>query len=179
VEVKAGVWYGWPDFSGGEPLTSDRFKPPGKRRPEFLLSAHPNLPPKPIARFGVHSSDNGLDIAPEGEFGHAGQAFVALFGDEAPATGKVLHPVGFKVVRVQLEHGIIEEFAVNKGRKNGPASKIGGGGLERPVAVRFHPDGSALYVVDFGVMTHTKERAVPRERTGVIWRIARDGGVVR
>lgn len=70
-----------------------------------------------------------------------------------PPRGRCWPPVGFKVVRVDVTTGVVEEFAVNRGRANGPASKIGGGGLERPVAVRFDPTGSALYIVDFGVMT--------------------------
>lgn len=94
--------------------------------------------------------------------------------------------MGFKVVCVDVHTGVIEEFAVNKGKENGPASKIGGGGLERPVAARFDPTGSSLYVVDFGVMTFgqggkvrepwTKPQATaePRKGTGVLWRISRE-----
>ena len=94
-EVKQGVWYGWPDFSAGMPLTNRWFKPPGKEQPRFLLAEHPYLPPKPAALFGVHSSANGFDFSRNPAFGHVGQAFVALFGDQAPVVGKVLQPVGF------------------------------------------------------------------------------------
>jgi hypothetical protein len=52
---------------------------------------------------------------------------------------------------------------VNKGRKSGPASKVGGGGLERPVAARFNPQGDVLYVVDFGIMAHSAKGALPQE----------------
>ncbi len=62
-------------------------------------------------------------------------------------------------MRVNVRNGVIEEFAVNKGKANGPASKIGGGGLERPVAARFSPDGKSLYVVDFGVLLQKGKRA--------------------
>ena len=47
-------------------------------------------------------------------------------------------------------------------------------GLERPVAVRFSPDGSALYVVDFGVMTMSARGPEPRKETGVLWRVTRE-----
>jgi sugar lactone lactonase YvrE len=94
----------------------------------------------------------------------------------APKVGKVLSPVGFKVVRVNPSTGVIRDFAVNRGKTNGPASRIGGGGLERPVAARFSPDGSALYVVDFGVMTVSERGPAPRPNTGVLWRITRTGG---
>ena len=94
----------------------------------------------------------------------------------APKVGKVLAPVGFKVVRVDVTTGRIEDFMVNRGRDNGPASRVGGNGLERPVAARFDPRGTALYVVDFGVMTMTEKGPAPREGTGVLWRITKGGG---
>jgi glucose/arabinose dehydrogenase len=171
--IQPGIWYGWPDYSAGLPLTNRMFRAPGKPQPEFLLAKHPNTPPKPVARFGVHSSADGLDFSRNEQFGHVGEAFVALFGDESPATGKVLHPVGFKIVRVDTRTGVIEDFAVNRGSQNGPASKIGGGGLERPLAVRFDPSGQSLYVVDFGVLTHPKKGPVPFPNTGVLWRVRR------
>ena len=39
------------------------------------------------------------------------------------------------------------------------------------MAARFDPDGTALYVVDFGVFTVDGERFVPHPETGVLWRI--------
>jgi hypothetical protein len=92
----------------------------------------------------------------------------------APTVGKVVAPVGFNVVRVDVRNRTIDEFAANRGG-GGPASQLKRGGLERPVAARFSPDGAALYVVDFGVVTMTKNGPVPREGTGVLWRIAREG----
>jgi hypothetical protein len=47
--------------------------------------------------------------------------------------------------------------------------------LERPVAVKFSADGSALYIVDFGVMTMGDNGPVPRKDTGVLWRITNQG----
>ena len=173
--VTPGTWYGWPDFSGNLPLTREDFKPPGKPALSFLLAAHPNPPPKPVAVFGVHSSSNGFDFSRNPAFGHVGKAFVAQFGDMAPSVGKILRPVGFKVVRVDVTNGVIEDFAVNKGRTNGPASWVGSGGLERPVAARFDPGGTALYVVDFGVMTVSSQGPSPQAGTGVLWRITREG----
>ena len=150
------------------------FKPPGGPELEFLLAEHPGEPPEPVALFGVHSAAVGLDFSRSEEFGHSGEAFVALLGDEAPAVGKVLHPVGCKVVRVNVQTGERHDFAVNKGRINAPASKLGTRGLERPVAVRFSPEGDALYVTDFGVLLHNREGARPVPGTGVIWKITRE-----
>jgi glucose/arabinose dehydrogenase len=174
-KVQRGGWHGWPDFSGAMPLAQNHFSPPGKARPQFLLAQHPQIPPRPAAVLAVHASADGFDFSRSDEFGHRGEAFVALFGDQAPEVGKVLHPVGFKVVRVNVETGEIEDFAANRGRINGSASALGSGGLERPIAARFDPSGRALYVVDFGVLLMDKKNSHPKEGTGVLWRITRVG----
>lgn len=176
-EVRPGTWYGWPDFYAGRPLTDEEwFQPPGEDEPGFVLLEHPNEPPRPAALLGVHSSSNGIDFSREPGFGYVGQAFIAQFGDMAPTVGKVMGPVGYKVVRVDASTGVITDFAVNEGKSNGPASWLGNGGLERPVSVRFDPTGRALYVVDFGVMTTRDGQIAPRPGTGVVWRITRTEG---
>lgn len=175
--VTPGTWYGWPDFADGRPLEQERYMPPGKPKPPMILDTIPNEAPKPAAFFAVHSSSNGLDFSRNAAFGYVGEAFVAQFGDQAPEVGKVLHPVGFKVVRVDVRTGIIREFAVNYGEDHGPASKLKNGGLERPVSVRFDKAGTALYVVDFGIMAVDDEGSKPKPGTGVIWRIRRAQGV--
>ena len=174
-QVQPGRWYGWPDYSGGLAFNGDRFDPPGKEAPEPLLAQQPDQPPKPAATLGVHSSSNGLDFSSSNGFGYMGQAFIAQFGDMAPNVGKVLAPVGYKVVRVDVANGTVTDFAVNKGKKTGPASKLKTGGLERPVAVQFSPDGESLYVVDFGVMDMAGKKSQPQPRTGVIWKITKTG----
>jgi glucose/arabinose dehydrogenase len=171
--VNRGSWYGWPDFSAGMRVNQKHFKPPGGKEPRFLLASHPNRPP-PAAIFPVHSSADGFDFSRNDHFGFVGEAFVALFGDQAPTVGTVLHPVGCKIVRVDLLDGLVEDFAVNKGPENGPASRIGRHGFERPIAARFNPAGDALYVVDFGVLTASKSSTQPRQKTGVLWRITRN-----
>lgn len=175
-QVKQGIWHGWPDFTGDDPLTEKDYQPPGKPPLKFLMANHPNQPPKPTAYLGAHAAAGGLDFSRSAKFGHRGDVFIALFGDQAPTVGKVMHPVGTRVVRVNVATGVIEDFAVNKGKKNGPASKIGGGGLERPLAVRFSPDGTSLYIVDFGVLNEDKNGSKPQPRTGAIWRVTREGG---
>jgi glucose/arabinose dehydrogenase len=171
--VQPGAWYGWPDYAAGRPLTNPDFRPRHKPQPRFLLAQHPAAPPAPAALLGVHSSSNGLDFSRSPTFGHVGEAFIAQFGDLGPETGKVLAPVGYKVVRVDPQTGVVHDFAVNRGRVNGPASKIGGAGFERPVAARFDAKGDALYVVDFGVFLQHGEVSLPQPHTGVLWRITR------
>jgi glucose/arabinose dehydrogenase len=174
-ELKENMWYGWPDFSAGKEINNDEeFKSPKHDKVKPLLQKHPNTPLKPSAILGVHSSSNGFDFSYNQKFGFIGEAFIAQFGDMGGA-GKVVAPVGFKVVRVDPSTGIVRDFAVNKGSKNGPASWKNKGGLERPVAVQFDPDGSTLYVVDFGIMQATKEAINPIPKTGMIWKISKAG----
>jgi glucose/arabinose dehydrogenase len=134
----------------------------------------PNQPPQPAAILGVHSSSNGMAVSGSAAFGHVGEIFVAQFGDQAPVTGKVWEPVGFRVVRVDPMSGVITPFAVNAAGP-GPASYTGGGGLERPISLGFDPQSEALYVVDFGVLLMSEQGSDPRPGTGALWRIVRDG----
>jgi glucose/arabinose dehydrogenase len=173
-QVQPGTWYGWPDYSGGLAFDGKKFAKPGGEAPKPLLAKHPNKPPRPSATLGVHSSSNGMDFSRSDGFGYQGQAFIAQFGDMAPNAGKVLDPVGFKVVRVDVSNGNITDFATNKGKDNGPASKLKHGGLERPVAVKFSPDGQSLYIVDFGVMQMTDQGPAPQQKTGVVWKVSKN-----
>jgi hypothetical protein len=172
-KVEQDAWYGWPDYSGHHQVSSKHFKVPGEGIPEQILAKHPSKPPHPAAYFGVHSSSNSFDFSRSENFGFKGEAFVAQFGDMAPGVGKVLSPVGFKVVRADPETGVVLDFAVNR-KGNAPAVKLESGGLERPVAVRFSPDGSAMYIVDFGIMLTTDEGPRAYEETGVIWKVTRE-----
>jgi glucose/arabinose dehydrogenase len=159
-----GRWHGWPDYHAGVPID---------RRDRLLLADLPNEPPRPLSVLGAHAAPGGIDFAPHaGQFGFAGDAFVALFGDLPPAAGPAAAPAGFRVVRVSTGDGAVHDFAVNP--SPGPASRLGRSGLERPVAVRFNPEGSALYVVDFGVVTAGRTGPAPRAGTGVLWRISRE-----
>ena len=173
-EVKQDTWYGWPEFAGGKAIADNgAFKPPSDEKVDAVLQIHPQTPPDPVAEFGVHSSANGFDFSRSSAFGFEGEAFVALFGDMASNVGKVLAPVGFKIVRVNVGNGVVRDFAVNKGKTNGPASFLGSGGLERPVAVKFSADGRSLYVVDFGILTMSDTGPSAVQGSGSIWRIVK------
>ena len=175
-KVEQDKWYGWPDYHAGQPLDDDeRYKVPGGDVPQQLIADPPGRPPRPAAVLPVHGSACGIDFCRSAEFGHAGELFVASFGDMAPNSGKVLEPVGFNVMRVDVKTGVMHPFAVNRGTRNGPATKLRTGGLERPVSVRFDNTGKSLYVVDFGIMTVDDKGAHPVEGTGVLWRIWKEG----
>jgi glucose/arabinose dehydrogenase len=174
--IEEGRWYGWPDFASGIRLDDPRWGAGGQGREPVLADFPDDDPPKPIVSFAPHAAANGLAIAPPGDFGFEGQAFVALFGDLAPiTTPRLATPVGFKVVRVDLDRREIVDFAVN--RIQGPASKLPHGGFERPSHVAFGPDG-ALYVTDFGEIDIAPEKAGIRIQagSGSLWRIRRVQG---
>ncbi len=174
-KVQAGLWYGWPDYWGNIPITHRRFAEKRKEQPvpQPLLAHHPNVPPEPVAWLGVRSSSDGFDFSRNPCFGHCGEAFVAVFGDIVHCgNGKVRRPVGCRVIRVNPCNGVVNDFAVNRGKEAGPASKEGNCGVERPVDCRFSNDGSCLYVVDFGVMTTLeRNKPTPYRETGVLWRV--------
>ncbi|HVK84609.1 MAG TPA: PQQ-dependent sugar dehydrogenase [Kofleriaceae bacterium] len=172
--VEPGRWYGWPDFSEGRPLTASWYAESNGAPKGFVLAQHPGQPPEPTIYFPVHSCATGFDFSRDPAFGHVGEGFVALFGDMAPNVGKVLHPVGFAVMKVNPESGELEFFARNHADEPGPGSKRENHGFERPVAARFDPSGKALYVVDFGVMQMSDRGANPIARTGKLWRITKE-----
>jgi glucose/arabinose dehydrogenase len=175
--VEEGRWYGWPDFASGIRLGDPRWGDGGQGREPVLAEFPEPDPPKPIVSFTPHAGSNGLAISPGDEFGFPGQAFVALFGDLAPVTTPRLGtPVGFRVVRVDLERRAIVDFAVN--RIQGPASKLPHDGFERPSHCAFGPDG-ALYVTDFGEIDIAPEKAGIRVQagSGALWRIRREPSI--
>lgn len=172
--IEPGKWYGWPDYTGGLPVTLPIFKPEDGPQPTFLLSRHPMIPPKPIAKFEPHSAIMGFDFNYYYGFGNFGDVYIAEFGSEAPRTtgGKPLHHVGHRVSKIDICTGKVTTFAINK--SGYAASHDNGGGLERPIDVVFSNEGD-MYIVDFGVMTHEEVEGyhgfIPN--TGVIWKVTR------
>ncbi len=175
--LEQGRWYGWPDYASGYRLDDRRWGEGGRNREPLIENPPETEPPIPLVEFSPHVAANGFDICKSPAFGFEGQAFVACFGDLAPITTltRAVSPMGFKVVRVDIENRQVHDFAVN--RIAGPASKLPHGGFERPSHCQFGPDG-ALYVVDFGEIEIAPEAGGIRmqKRTGALWRIRRSGG---
>lgn len=66
-EFKKGAWYGWPDYSGGDPITSPRFT--DNEKIEFLIENHPvKTPAAPLYQHKDINSLNGFAIDKEGRF---------------------------------------------------------------------------------------------------------------
>ena len=169
--IMPGAWYGWPDYTGGLPVTLPRFKAEGKAQPKFLLYKHPMLPPKPFSLFAAHAAIMGFDFDYESDFGPYGDAYIAEYGSEAPETtgGKPLPGVGHRISKINMSTGQVNTFAINK--SGFAASHTGEGGFERPIDVVFGPD-KAMYVLDFAV-TPEEEPDEFYPGTGVIWRITK------
>lgn len=131
-EVKAGCWYGWPDFVGDVPISDPAFAPESGRAPEPVLANHDELPPpeRPLARFTTHVAATKMAQAADG------RVVIAMFGDEVPMTA----PSGPRVGR---------SLAVVDPQDGWRVSSIATPGMQRPLDVRFGPDGR-LYVLDFG-----------------------------
>ncbi|CAM3170666.1 hypothetical protein FITA111629_07560 [Filibacter tadaridae] len=166
--IRPDVWYGFPDFTGGLPVTLPQFKPEGMPQPTFLLAEHPMQPPRPVATFPAHSATMGFSFNEDPSFATIGDAFIAEFGANDPVTtgGKSLPRVGHRVSRIDMQTGQVHVFAINQSGL--PASATNGGGFERPIDAVFDHHG-ALYIADFGLFAG--KSAIPG--TGVIWRITR------
>jgi glucose/arabinose dehydrogenase len=197
--VREGEWYGWPDYSAAlEPLTDPKFDPPDQLQAPVVVNGELLPPPKRIGfvidheasgleiadrslAYGLHefnSSPSLLDVAPESWGPYAGQVFVAEFGDLAPNTNPLLEgPTGYQVVSIPRGGGAAVPFAHNALPGPASAQDAMGKGLERPVDVKFGPDG-AMYISDYGVArvnpARIAEGQVPYEfpaETGAIWRV--------
>ncbi|MDW0116054.1 PQQ-dependent sugar dehydrogenase [Sporosarcina thermotolerans] len=168
--IRPGMWYGFPDYTGGLPLTMPQFKPENEEQPEFLFAEHPMQPPMPVTVFPPHSATMGFSFNEKSAFGPIGDVYIAEFGADEPITtgGRLLPLVGHRVSRIDMQTGEVFPFAINRGGL--PASLSNSGGFERPIDAVFGEE-DVLYVADFGLFSD--EAALPN--TGVIWRIRKTG----
>lgn len=65
-DIREKAWYGWPDFSGGDPITSPRFSD-GSNKLSFVISNHPTeVPLGPKYQHDKVAALRGLTIDYEG-----------------------------------------------------------------------------------------------------------------
>lgn len=169
--IRSGIWYGWPDYTGGMPVTDPFFRPEGKSQPTFLLTQHPMQPPKPITTFDPHSAIMGFDFNFDPDFAPVEEAYIAEFGSNAPTTtgGKPAPKVGHRISRINVNSGKVTTFAINKSGL--AASATGGGGLERPIDVIFGKRKD-MYIADFGI-TNPNSSYPFEPQSGIIWKITK------
>jgi glucose/arabinose dehydrogenase len=173
--ITPGSWLGWPDYSRSlEPINLPKYQPPSwmvdpsgytKIGPVIDHESSGLRPPSADSLlrglFPWQSGAGKMTLFPRSGPFHSsrfdGQLLVALWGDRAPfsTSGRPIpDPLpGYRIDRVDLTTGHISQvspFIYNT--RGGPASKLTEGGseaIERPIDVKFGPDGN-LYVVDFG-----------------------------
>jgi hypothetical protein len=69
-ELKEDTWYGWPDYSGGDPINSPKFKGVKGERIPFLLDKHPSTnPPAPVYQHKNLGTMRGILIDRNGYWG--------------------------------------------------------------------------------------------------------------
>jgi len=160
-EVKAGHWYGWPDYIGGVPVTDPRFRPTRGEQPTFLLTDHRLLPPPEpaVVEFEPHAAATNFAVAPRRGSGTlAGRLVVPLFGDEAPMTAPAGHPrVGRGLVFIDPADWSVSRLT------DSPK-------LNRPIDVGFAPEDGALHLLDFGQFEMSDTGVQAQAGTGRLWR---------
>lgn len=171
--ITEGAWYGFPDYSAGEPVTSPRFKPETGQQPEFLLYSHPSIPPKPYAIFPPDSTIIGFDFNENAAFSNIGDIFIAEFGSVQLGNigGLALQypSTGYRISKIN-SNGTASTFALNK--SGFPSYITNEGGFGRPSDISFGPDG-ALYILDTGTSTRQDPSNI-LPYTGVIWKVTRN-----
>ena len=177
--VKEPEWYGFPDIcADGLPVWDERHLPQMGTAAEPLLADPPRWAGPAAFIESPHSCMTKLDFCRSDAFGYRGKLFACEWGTLAPLNSPREHELtnGFRVIAVDVERGTSEIFLRNT--QPGPASRVGSGGVERPVDCKFHPDGTSLYVLDFGVSRVTRGYMWSFAHTGVLWRVSRMGGMV-
>jgi len=143
---------------------------PSARRDQLVKGTFPSL--SGAAKFDFVPANNPL-----AKMWHD-SALVALSGDRAPfATGgqnymRYAGPYGYRVVAVNIQTKQVKEFVRNT--RGGPASRLDlhtPNLLERPVDVKFGPDGS-VYILDAGRMQMRDGRERYEPGSGQIFRLA-------
>ncbi|AHM60701.1 NHL repeat containing protein [Flammeovirgaceae bacterium 311] len=167
-------WYGFPDICGdGLPVNHESHLPAKGKAAELFLQDPPPWAGPAAFLEQPHSCMCRMDFSKSDFFGHRGELFVAEWGSMAPLNSPRPEDLnhGFRVIRVNVKQGTAEPFMHNQNM--GPASTWGTGGIERPVSCKFSPDGTNLYVLDFGHVRLTKGSMFAFAHTGVLWKISK------
>ena len=163
--VEPGVWYGWPDFSAGMPVTSPKFDTIYNQKIELLISNPPNIPPRPITTFPNGTNLKGFLVNEYREFGNIGDIFITEYG----GTTIKQQYYGRKISKINTISGETTTFAMNK---SGNSLYSTTGGFGRPSDLAFDTEGD-LYVIDSGINNLNNSHCL-LSNTGVIWKISRE-----
>ncbi|ADL51376.1 hypothetical protein [Clostridium cellulovorans] len=128
--IRDGSWYGWPDYSGGDPVESPRFLGIDDTRVAFVMDNHPTTnPPAPMYIHKYLSSIKMLTVDKDGYLGK--KDFIYFFD----STAKKIYTLNKKgAVTEFAKLGIASDIASMKfideklyllDRKNGNVISIG------------------------------------------------------
>lgn len=68
--INKNVWYGWPDYSGGDPINSPRFRDTkGNTQEPVVLNPPSTNPPAPFYQHKTLNTLGGISIDTKGDFG--------------------------------------------------------------------------------------------------------------
>lgn len=95
-EIKKDTWYGWPDYSGGDPITSPKFKD-SKGSIPFILENHVSTnPPAPLYQLDRVDTLKGIAVDKNGCIGDIDDIyFYDSYKNEVLSLGKSVVPVPF------------------------------------------------------------------------------------
>jgi hypothetical protein len=115
-EIKKDQWYGWPDYSGGDPITSPRFKGGNNIKQSFILDNHPTTnPPAPIYTHKALSTLGAMDIDIKGSIGEKDCIYFLdtrdnmLYGiaKTGTITEKALFRVDSKIKSIRIKNNLL------------------------------------------------------------------------
>jgi glucose/arabinose dehydrogenase len=110
-ELKENVWYGWPDYSGGDPISSPRFKGANNERLSFILEKHPTTnPPAPVYQHRSIASLQSLFIDRHGSFGEKDSIY--------------FHDIKDNILYKMNSSGLVKEYISFKGDVNITSIKV-------------------------------------------------------
>jgi hypothetical protein len=134
-EIKGGLWYGWPEYSGGDPVTSPRFRGENNKKASFILENHPTTnPPAPIYQHKHLNALKGIEIDTKGVLGDKDCIYfyddrdniIYALKKSGSSNEKVLLNKGMKIANLKIykdslivldnENGVI--YSIHKQIKN-------------------------------------------------------------
>lgn len=161
-QVREGIWYGWPDYIGGIPVTHPKFASESGKHCSFLLKNHENTPVPPVFELPLDLKPKGLAFSTSEQFGFKGHGFISVW----PGKGKGSE-AEIKIIRFDPVTGEGWNFAVNSGTKSANDKDK----LQTPITLKFGPD-QALYVLDYGYVGQQENMLENiNKKSGVVWKI--------
>lgn len=113
-ELKENSWYGWPDYSGGDPVTSPRFGINSSERASFILDKHPTTnPPAPLYQ---HKILNAIDDIVVDRNGALGEKDSIYFYETKDNKIYEINKSGIAKEKLKFNNGIdIDSMGINNG----------------------------------------------------------------